>query len=250
MFTDGPTYLGFVDDLTPSPDRPVGYGYLLWALAQVTRAVAAVAVTQHLLGLLTAVAVYALLRRRGVSSRVAALACLPVLLDQMQLVLEHSVLSDALFDLLLVLAVAALAWSPVPRRARRRPGRSAAGPGVVVRVVGEPALLAAALFCLVCAGSWRVRVARVALLAVAALVPVAAYAGVHDRANGSFAVTQASGRALYMRTTTFVDCTRVALPDYERTLCPREPLGHRLEPDVLRLARPPTAAGGCSRRRG
>jgi hypothetical protein len=33
-----------------------------------------------------------------------------------------------------------------------------------------------------------------------------------------------------MRTTGFVDCTLFTVPDYQRPLCPAEPLGHRLDP--------------------
>jgi hypothetical protein len=33
-----------------------------------------------------------------------------------------------------------------------------------------------------------------------------------------------------MRTTTFVDCSRLTLPAYERPLCPGEPLGDRFDP--------------------
>ena len=83
--------------------------------------------TQHLLGLLTAVVLYVLLRRWGLASWLATLATLPLLFDAMQLVLEHSVLSDVLFGLLLVLAVAALAWSPTTADGGGRARRAAAG---------------------------------------------------------------------------------------------------------------------------
>ena len=72
------------------------------------------AVVQHLMGLATGVLVYVVLRRWSVSDRVALLASLPVLFDAMELVVEHSVLSDVLFDLLVVGAVAVLAWDRQP----------------------------------------------------------------------------------------------------------------------------------------
>ena len=40
-------------------------------------------------------------------------------------------------------------------------------------------------------------------------VPLTAYAAWYHHENGAFAITQASGRALYMRTTTFVDCSHL-----------------------------------------
>jgi hypothetical protein len=51
-------------------------------------------------------------------------------------------------------------------------------------------------------------------------IPVAAYASWYHHDHGAWSLTQSGGRALYMRTTSFVDCDRVALPAYERTLCP------------------------------
>ena len=239
VYSDGPTYLALVDRLAPSPDRPVGYGVLLRALSWLTRGVDAVAVTQHLLGLLTAVVLYALLRRWRLPSWLATLATVPLLLDEMQLVLEHSVLSDVVFDLLLVLAVAALAWSrsAADGRAPRSPGLLL-GAATLVRVVGEPTVLAAVLFCLLAAVTWRARLLH---------VPSSCWSRSRPRwrrtppgttsRRASSAITQASGRALYMRTTAFVDCRRFSMPAYERALCPAEPLGRRQEPTRLRLAR-------------
>src|SRR6476619_7624777 len=85
LMSDGPTYLGFVDHLVPSPDRPVGYGVYLRVLSWASRAVELVSATQLVLGLLTGLLAYVLLRRWGVSSWVATLATLPVLFDALQL---------------------------------------------------------------------------------------------------------------------------------------------------------------------
>lgn len=232
VFSDGPTYLGMADHLVPSPDRPVGYGVLIAALAHLSRSVALVAVTQHVLGLATATLMYAALRRWGVSSLVAALATLPVLLDAMELVLEHSPLSDVSFDLLLVAGIATLGW-------RRRPGPAAVALGglllglaTLVRIVGEPTVLAAAIFCAAVGVGltlWR-RAALVLVVCLSFMAPLVAYASWYHAENGHWALTQASGRALYMRTTGFVDCSRVQLPAYERQLCPPEPVGQRRDP--------------------
>lgn len=247
VYYDGPTYLALVDRLVPSPDRPVGYGVPLRALSWLTRGVDAVAVTQHLLGLLTAVVLYALLRRWRLSSGLATLATLPLLLDEMQLVLEHSVLSDVVFDLLLVLAVAVLAWRGRPRTWSTALAGLLLGAATLVRVVGEPTVLAAVLFCLLAAATWRARLLQALVVLVAFAAPLAAYATWYQQSEGVFAITQASGRALYMRTTSFVDCRSFTGPAYERGLCPPEPLGRRKEPThygwhdprVARLDLPP-----------
>ncbi len=230
VYSDGPTYLKLVDLLAPSPDRPVGYGVLLRALSWLTRSVEAVAVTQHLLGLLTAVVLYALLRRWGLPSWLATLAALPLLLDAMQLLLEHSALSDVLFDLLVVLAVAALAWRGRPRTVGTVLAGLLLGAATLVRIVGEPTVLAAVLFCLLAAATWRARLLQSLVVVVAFAVPLVAYAGWYHQTEGSWALTQASGRALYMRTTTFVDCRTFVVPPRQRRLCPTEPVGQRLDP--------------------
>jgi hypothetical protein len=230
VFSDGPTYLSLVDDLQPLADRAVGYGFLLDALARVSRDVWLVTAVQHLLGLLTAVLLYALLRRWSVPGGLATLACLPVLFDAMQLSLEHSVLSDVLFDLLVVAAVAALAWHRAPRVSTAALGGLLLGLAVCVRVVGQPLVVVAIVFCLWAATTWRARVLTSVVVAVSFAVPVLGYLAWYHADHGRWAMSESGGRALYMRTTAFVDCTRFTMPDYERPLCPAEPLGSRLDP--------------------
>ncbi|WP_151082213.1 hypothetical protein [Nocardioides cynanchi] len=230
VFSDGPTYLGFVDHLVPSPDRPVGYGIALWMLAGVTRGLTLVAVLQHLLGLVTAMVGYALLRRWSVSPRLATLAMLPLLFDEMELVVEHSVLSDVFFDLVLLLAVAALAWHRTPRVWSTAAAGLLLGTATLLRLVGEPGILAMVVFLAIVASSWRQRLLHVVLVTAAFALPLTAYAAWYHHDNGVWAITQSNGRALYMRTTTFVDCSKVQVPAYERPLCPTEPLGSRQDP--------------------
>lgn len=230
VHSDGPGYLRMAEHLRPSPDRPSGYGAALWLLAQASHAVGTITVVQHLLGLVTAGVLYALLRRWAVPSWAATLGVLPVLLDQLQLVLEQTVLSDVLFVLLLVLAVTVLAWWRRPPLAAVAVAGLLLGAATLVRVVGEPTVLAGAVFCVLVGGPWSRRLLRVLVLAVCFVAPLAAYAGWFHEYQGDWALTHASGRSLYMRSTPFVDCSKVTLPADERPLCPREPLGQRLEP--------------------
>jgi hypothetical protein len=230
VFSDGATYLGMVDSLTPGANRPAGYGVVLRVLSWVSRDVALVSVTQHLLGLLTGVVVYAALRHWGVARWPATLAAVPVLFDGMQLLLEHSPLSDVVFDLVLVSGLTLLGWWRPPRVVPTALAGLVLGLAVLVRIVGEPVVLAAAAFCVLTAATLRTRLLTAGVVTVAFLVPLVAYATWYHAANGVWALTQASGRALYMRTTTFVECDRLDVPDYQRVLCPREPVGSRLDP--------------------
>jgi hypothetical protein len=230
VYSDGPGYLGLVDHLTPSSYRVVGYGFFLRTLAWAERDVWLVAVAQHLLGLATAVLAYILLRRWGAGRWPAALATVPVLFDGMQLVLEHSVLSDVLFDLIVLAGVGALAWHPRPRVPTTVLGGLLLGAAVCVRLVGQPLVVAAVAFCLLAATTWRARLVHVVVVTAAFCVPVVGYAAWYHHEHDAWALSDSGGRALYMRTTAWVDCSRFTMPDYERPLCPAEPLGHRLDP--------------------
>src|ERR1035438_5909389 len=80
---------------------PVGYRVLLKPLLTVGN-LDLVAAVQHLLGLAMAVALYLLMRRRGVSRWLAALATAPILLDAYQLQIEQTIMPDTLFEALIV----------------------------------------------------------------------------------------------------------------------------------------------------
>jgi hypothetical protein len=230
LFSDGPTYLGFITDSHPALDRTAGYGVLVKALSWLTPDVWAIAFLQHLLGLATALLIYVVLRRWGVRSVVATLATLPVLLDAMQLVLEHSVLSDVLFCFLLVLGVAVLGWHRSPTVWTAAGGGVVLSLAVLVRVAGEPVVISAALFCLLAAPTLRQRVVTTVVVCAAFAVPLVGYAAWFHSSHQEWALSEAGGRALYMRTTGFVDCSRFTVPSYEKRLCPREPVGERLDP--------------------
>ncbi len=230
LMSDGPTYLNLSDQLYPSPDRPIGYSVFLRALSDLTRSLVLATSVQLVLGLLTAVAAYTLLRRWGVGPRIATLATVPTLFDGMQLLLEHAILSDVLFGFLMMAAVAALAWWQRPRWWTTVLAGALLGLATLVRILGEPSVVLAALFLLLVATSWRARLAHVGLVLLAFAVPVTSYAAWFHHEHGAWAITEASGRALYMRTTTFVDCGTLQVPDYERVLCPEDPLGHRQDP--------------------
>jgi hypothetical protein len=230
VFSDGPVYLSLVDHVAPLEDRVVGYGLVLHALGWVSRDVWLVTAVQHVLGLATAVLAYGLLRRWGVGRWPATLATVPVLFDGMQLVLEHSVLSDVLFDLLVVAGVGALAWHRRPQPSTTVLGGLLLGAAVCVRVVGQPMVVAAILFCLFAAATWRARFVHAVVVTAAFSVPLLGYTAWFHQEHGAWAMSESGGRALYMRTTAWVDCGTFSMPDYERPLCPAEPLGKRLDP--------------------
>ena len=82
----------------PFAARPVGYSLLLLWPLRVFHSVAAVAIIQHIFGLLAGILIFVLLRLRfQFASWTATLAAAPVLLSAYEIQLEHFMLSDALF---------------------------------------------------------------------------------------------------------------------------------------------------------
>jgi 4-amino-4-deoxy-L-arabinose transferase-like glycosyltransferase len=153
-----------------------------------------------------------------------------VLFDGMQLLLEHSVLSDVLFNLVLLTGLVVLGWCRTPRVRVVAVAGFVLGLAVLVRLVAQPVVLPAALFCLLTGVTLRHRLLTAAVVCVAFVAPLAAYATWYHQVNGVWALSEASSRALYMRTTTFVDCDRIEVPEHQRRLCPPEPIGDRLDP--------------------
>ncbi len=231
MMSDAPTYLEVVHDVAPNPDRPVGYALLLLLpVTALSDTVLAVVVAQHALGLGTATLLYALLRRWRVGRWPAALAAAPVLLDPLQLVLEHAPLSDTTFVLLVVAGLAVLAWRPRPSALLALGAGLLLGASATVRQVGTPLVLAGVLHCLLVGGTWRARGVTAAVLVAGFALPVAAYATWYHDHHGTYALSGVGGRSAYMRTTAFVDCARLDVPGYQRVLCPPQPRGERLDP--------------------
>jgi hypothetical protein len=226
IYYDTPHYLDDAATLVPSVARPLGYPLFLHLLP-IGHDLTVVPLAQHLLGLVLAVLIYALLLRLGVRRTLAALAAAPVLLDAYQLNIEQYVLSETFFELLLLAACVLLLW-------RRRPTVPlAAGAGLLLAGVAltrasgatviVPAVLAVALLAR--------RPAPVVALVLAFAAPVAGYMAWFHSVHGSYAITSYGGRFLYARVAPFADCRGLSLPPAERGLCPPQPLGHRLQAD-------------------
>ena len=98
---------------------PQGYQALLRLLEPVG-GLALVAAVQHVFGLAMAVALYAVLLRRGAPRWVATLAAAPVLLDAYQLQLEQTIMPDVLFETMIAAGLVVLLWRRAGRGRWRR----------------------------------------------------------------------------------------------------------------------------------
>jgi hypothetical protein len=224
---DSKAYLAESEDLHPTPLWPLGYPVLL-RLLPLSWGMAVVPIVQHLVGLLAAGALYALLVRLGVRNWLAALAALPVLLDAYQLILEEYVLSETLFEAFVVSGAVALLWRPrLDLPAAALAGLLFSG-AALTRAVGVLALVPALVAAILLAGqAWPRRLLPAAALASIAVAVLGGYAAWYHSWYGSYALAGDAGRRLYGRVAPWVECEGLSVPDYERVLCPQAPPGER-----------------------
>jgi hypothetical protein len=226
IFPDSERYLQYAQGFLNGqwiPDwlRTSGYSLLLMP-AVLAHNLAVVAAVQHLLGLATAVLIYALLVHFGARRWLAVLATVPVLFDPLQLDIEQYILTDVSATFLLVVALVVLVWK---RDAIGNAAPVAAGLLIAAAtVIREPDLLVAIpalLYLVVVFRRRRRRAARaVLLLLVGLLLPVLGYLGWFQVWYGTFNFVTYSNQFMYGRIAQFADCTGLSLPSYELQLCP------------------------------
>ena len=222
IYYDSTRYLDRVHDLEPSTLRPLGYPLFLKLLPRDWE-LAVVPAVQHLIGLAIALLIYAVLLRLGLPKLWSALATAPVLLDGYQLNIEQYILSEALFDILLVGGCVLLLW-------RRSPGVVAAalaGLSFAGALLTRTSALLVFIPALLTLAFLRSRWTRSAALAAAFVVPVFAYAAWYDSVNGYYGLNGYGGQFLYARVAQFADCDGADVPDRERVLCEDTPPSER-----------------------
>ncbi|MGH3321136.1 MAG: hypothetical protein ACRDN9_13345 [Streptosporangiaceae bacterium] len=227
LFEDSYHYLANSYFLDPGAPRPVGYSVFLRALLYVPD-LAVVPIVQHLMGLAMGVLTYTVLLRFGVRRWLATLAAIPILWDAYELQIEQMVMSDTLFDLLLLGGLTVLAWRRAPASGRAAVAGLVLGLAVPVRLVGQILVLPAVLVTLAKAPGWRRRVGHAALLLVTFVAPVVGYAAWYHHGYGTWGLSDMGGRVRYARVAGFVDCSAISFPSYERPLCPGKPPAKRL----------------------
>lgn len=211
----------------PHPIRPNGYGWWLMLL-QPFHSFGLVVFLQHLMGLATAVLIYVLLHKRfGLPGWGATLATVPVLFDAYQIQLEHLIMSDAMFTLLVVGVVTLVLWH------RRMSWRVGAVVGLLLaltaltRSIGLPILALVVVYLLIKRAGWR----PVTAVVTATAVPVLGYMAWFANTYGDFAMTNSDGPILYMRTALFADCDKMGINQRDELelalLCIVVPKGQR-----------------------
>jgi len=247
-FNDSFSYVSAAMTLTPDTSRPSGYPVYLWLLSPF-HSYFLVTASQHLMGLLVAVMIYALARRRfGAPAWVAVLFTLPVLYDGFEIQLEHLVLTDTLFLFLAFAAVFVLLWSPRPSWWTCLIAGLLLGLASTVRSTGLALIPVFGLYLLirllpgVVSGvvpgpaegrppsrwrGWRALIAGLVACGVAFAVPIVGYEAWYSSAHGEFTMTESTGVFLYSRVMTFADCSRMTLPTDLLALCTSVPPAQR-----------------------
>jgi Dolichyl-phosphate-mannose-protein mannosyltransferase len=194
-----------------------------------------ITLVQHLVGLATALLVYAVLVRFGTRTWLAAVAAIPVLFDPLQLDLEQYVLSDVWTVFLILAALVILVWrrdAPAEERPRKGWVPAAAcglllGVAVTFRDESLIMIVPAVLYVLVAVRPRRRLLTRLGALVGCFAIPVGGYLGWFDASHGQLSFTTFSGAFLYGRVADFASCQGLTLPAYERPLCPAQPAAER-----------------------
>ena len=222
-FNDSYNYLYDAVAHVPDQIRPNGYPFFLDLLLPLHNAYP-LALLQAAMGVVMGVAIYALLRHRGLPWWGAALPTLPVLFDSYELHIEHMVTADPLFIFLVTIAVVILCWSDRPSVLVMAIAGLFIGSAALVRSVGEPLLLVVLVSLLARRVGWR----RLATVLIAGIVPIAAYMFWFHAYTGKYALTESSGTFLYGRVSTFAECAKIKPPADLKALC--DPTPPRLRP--------------------
>ncbi len=232
LFIDSYTYLEQARTFDPEGIHPIGYSVLLLSWLLPLGGMTLVTLVQHLFGVALGVLTYVVLLRRGAPRWLATLAATPVLVSGYQLQIEHNIMAEPLFELLLLGSFAVLLWRPQPRTGTLAAVGLLLGVAGTVRPVAQ--VLVAAVVLVGVFAWWRARSWKgvTALLACFCL-PLVTYASWHAHVNGEFQLSNAgSGTLLYARTAPLAECGELAnAPAHIRDLCPDTPVDDRKKQD-------------------
>jgi hypothetical protein len=213
FFGDSFSYIVGAQRLQPPNDRPFGYSALLRLVSYVGD-LGLVVLLQHLAGVALAIALYVVLHRRGAPPWLAALVTAPLLLDAYLIQIEHNILSETMFAVLLVSAVLLVTRSEVTPTVAVVVG-VLMGVAALTRTVAIPIAALFVGYLVVRRVGWRPVLAFGAALAIPVLGYMAWFASVY----GVFATSDSSGRFLYGRVAVFADCEGVDLTPNQAKLC-------------------------------
>jgi hypothetical protein len=211
---DSYDYLWDAVHLQPNPVNPNGYSLFLW-LFKPFGSLTLVAGVQHVLGLVAAILVYAVLRRFGVRPWIATLASITILFDPAQFNFEQLIMADLLAMVLMIMAFAVLLLRDNPSLPRAATAGLLMGVSATIRPTTLPLILFLAIYLLLRHRGWLKAIAVV----VAGALPVIAYMSWFAAVFGSFNLTNSNGLFLWSRTMSFANCSVIRPPADLKALC-------------------------------
>jgi hypothetical protein len=200
---------------------PAGYPALLQALRAISSNIAFVIGAQHVMGFVTGVLLYLAMRRAEAPRGVALIPAAVVLLSGDQVFLEHAVLTESPWTMLIAagLYAAVRAYRPVSYRWLASAGALLALAALVRHAALLLPFLIAAWTSIAVSGRARLRLCAALAVALPALALLGAYVGVAKISGGYVGFTDRGGSQLYGRVAQFADCHKFAAPPVARRLC-------------------------------
>ena len=236
MFGDSFRYLGNVGTYDPGGIQPIGYELFVLTPTLAVDGLELVTALQHIAGVGSAIALYALALRLGVNRWLAALAAAPLLLDGYQIQIEQLIMSDTWQQVLLVALLWVLLGTGAPNPRRAALAGLLLGVAVMLRLVAISLVVPAVCYLIIAGGAWRswrtwpgwrTVGARTFAFAAAFGVIIAGYGWYFHAQTGEWGLTRTTGQVLYGRTAVVADCDRLNLDSVTALACPKEPLGQR-----------------------
>ncbi len=240
FFGDSFRYLGNVGTYDPAGLAPIGYELFVLTPALAVDGLELVAALQHLAGVASAIALYALALRLGANRWLAALAAAPLLLDGYQIQIEQLIMSDIWQQVLLVALLWVLLGTGAPNPRRAALAGVLLGVAVMLRLVAISLVLPAICYLIIAGGAWRLwrswpgwRTigARTLAFATAFGVIIVGYGWYFHAQTGEWGLTRTTANVLYGRAAVVADCDRLTLDRLTALACPKEPLGQRRKLD-------------------
>jgi hypothetical protein len=240
---DSATYIVMADGgLFGDPVRTTGYPIFMIAVHAISDALAFTITVQHIVGVATGLLLYALGRRAGAPVWAAVIGAAAVLLSLDQIVLEHIILSEALFVFLFVATLYVcvralddprpLAWILDTRHAWLIGAGLLLAMCAWVRGVAAPLAPFLLLWILLAVpGTWKRRFANAAVAGIAIAALMLTYFALNDMRTGTFGLSQSTGWGLYSRVAPLADCSQFTPPAGTESLCEQTPPGTRNGPD-------------------
>jgi hypothetical protein len=221
-------YLAARESVRPSEAHPWGYSGFLWLTGH-GLSDRDIVVAQHALVLVLAGILYAFLLHRGVARWLSALAIVPLSLSPLLVNIEHHLLPEPVFLVLVAAALLVLVWP------RGLPAVAAcAAAGLLAATAGFTQLFGLVMIVpmvvyLICR---RAGVMRLGVLLIAFAIPLGGYLAWMHQAHGVYAFTTWRGKHLYARVAPFAQCQRLGtLTAQQRLLCDDRPVAERPGPE-------------------